>query len=51
MPTNSGKLGIDASSTNITLHINIVKNSVTSEDNGNGVVPDDVKMLGLRYGM
>ncbi|EPS45461.1 hypothetical protein H072_589 [Dactylellina haptotyla CBS 200.50] len=40
---------LDANATSVNISVNIVRNSMTVEDNGDGVVPPDIVFLGTRY--
>ncbi|KAF3194155.1 DNA mismatch repair protein [Orbilia oligospora] len=40
---------IDANATTINIFINIIKNSIVIEDDGEGIIPDDMILVGNRY--
>ncbi|KAK6497764.1 DNA mismatch repair protein [Arthrobotrys musiformis] len=40
---------LDANATTVTLYVNVIKNSVTVEDNGDGIIPADLQLIGDRY--
>ncbi|KAK6346059.1 DNA mismatch repair protein [Orbilia blumenaviensis] len=40
---------LDGNATNVDISINLAGNSLAVEDNGDGIIPDDMKMIGVRY--
>ncbi|KAK6331802.1 DNA mismatch repair protein [Orbilia javanica] len=40
---------IDANASTVNIFINIVKNSIVIEDDGDGIIPDDMPLVGNRY--
>jgi len=42
--------GLDASAANIDLSVNLIRNSITIQDDGDGILPADIALIGQRYG-